>query len=203
MFKRFCTCFGLICIAWLPFKALAEVSWVLNPAGKAGRGIVEVIGDPNTGRWTTPAIDHEKHIALSVEKAYNPDEHVVETQIVYNGDNCNEDGSLCLALHYFKSTRGDMNYEDYDQLVFEIEVIESPTEDVLLRIGSYPTRAELSIKDKLPDAGAGWKTITITKAEFTEHIFEGFTFDRVADPFSISTVGKLIYKLKRIRWEKT
>ena len=181
---------------------LAEVSWVLNPAGKAGRGIVEVLGDPKTGRWTTPSIDHVKHDAFFVSKQYSAKEHVVETFVHYTGDNCNEDESLCLALYYFKSTRGDMDFDDFNRIVFEINMIEAPTDAVLLRIGSYPTRAEFDIREKLPSVDEGWKTVTVEREELEQHLFENFTFKRVADPFSLTTSGTVKYEIRRIRWEK-
>ena len=179
-----------------------SISWVLKPVGKAGRGIVEVMGDPNSGRWTTPVIDQHKHKAINLSKKYDPTDDVVETFVQYTGENCNEAGDLCLALYYFKSTRGAMDYSDYNRLVFEIQLIHPPSDALLLRIGSYPTRAELDIRDRLPNADAGWSTITVTKQEFRNYIFEGFEFNEVADPFSLTTSGTVAYKIRRIRWEK-
>ena len=174
--------------------------WVLNPAGLAGRGIVEVIGDPKTNRWTTPSIDHEKHFAISVNKSYVGQFNTVVTEVAYNGDNCNESGELCLALFYFKSTRGDMDLSAYDKLIFDIEILEDPSEELLLRIGSYPTRAEFDIRDMLPKAGEGWKKVVVTRAKLEQHFFEDFSFERVADPFSLTTAGTVKYRVKNIKW---
>ncbi len=181
--------------------SFTEAAWVLNPAGKAGRGLVEVVGDPNSGRWTTPAIDHVKHKAINVAKHYNIENHVVETKVEYTGDNCNEDESLCLALYYFKSARGAMDLGEYSELIFEIDIIESPSDALLLRVGSFPTRAEMSINDKLPTPSEGYKRITITKEEFSNFFFEDFSFQQVADPFSLTTNGTIKYKIKNIQWK--
>ena len=178
-----------------------NIYWVLNPAGKAGRGLVEVVGDPKTGRWTTPSQDHTKHAAITVKKTYDDQAHVVESNVIYTGDNCNEDGSLCLALYYFKSTRGDTDLESYDELIFDIKIIDAPSDALLLRVGSYPSRAELDIRDKLPKAGEDWKTITVNKQEFNQYLFEDFSFARSADPFSLTTGGTVNYVVRNIRWE--
>ena len=193
--------FSLVFLLLLSKGLIAEIAWVLNPAGKAGRGLVEVIGDPKTGRWTTPAIDHKKHAAVNVARNYDKENHVVETEVIYTGDNCNEDESLCLALYYFKSTRGEMDLDDYNQLSFEIDIIEPPTDTLLLRIGSFPTRAEMGINELLPAPEDGYKRIIVTRQEFSNFFYEDFSFHRVADPFSLTTNGKVRYKIKNIYWE--
>ncbi len=189
-----------LCMIFLPLQwtyADEELS-VLNIRGKAGRGLLAMIGDGKTNNFGRPAAEHIVVDGISMEKSSGMKEGERGVIIEINGDTCN--GDFCFGLWFIKSVRGALDLSGYSQLVFDIEVYEAPSDAFLLRVGGFPTRFEMDIRDRLPATNEGWKSITISLDEINANSLENFTLSYVPDAFSIGTPGKFKVGLSNIRW---
>ena len=174
---------------------------VFNVRGKAGRGLLAIIGDMKTGNFGRPAAENHLVDGIGIKITQGKQDRERAIEIIFNGDSCGSgDQAACFALYFIKSVRGALNLEEYHRLTFDIEVTETPTDAFLLRVGGYPTRFEMDIRDQLPAPGGGWKTITIDRNAIEANSYENFSLNYVPDAFSIGTPGKAQFKLSNVRW---
>ena len=186
---------------WVPYEVVADIT-VLNTRGKPGRDVLELMGDSKTEDFGRPLVDsiNSDAVISGVRPGKRDDE--LGRYIHFTGDSCGNLDIACYAMVYYKSYHGYIDLSDYDRLVFDVSVDQSPTAALSVRIGSYPSRSEIEISDMLPSAGKGYRTVEITMEQFMENSFEGFNPKCTEDALSFGTTGTAEITISNVRWLK-
>ena len=171
---------------------------VLSPRGKPGRDVLELMGDGKTNDFGRPIADYDNTDAVISYLVTGPDGRERGRYIEFTGDNCGE--ITCFAMVFYKSYHGVLDLSKYQALVMDISVEKAPDKGLGIRIGSFPTRAEIDVTNKLPQEGSGWSELRIALSEFELNTFEGYTTDYTEDVLSIGTTGKAAIKIYNVRW---
>lgn len=181
-------------------SASAQDLIVLNERGKPGRDVLELIGDGKTNEFGRPVADYASTEAIISKLVPVENKTDIARQVIFTGENCGE--VTCLAILFYKSFHGILDVSQFKSLEFDIKIDSPPTKPVGLRIGSWPSRAEIDITNKLPNVSEGWKTIRITMDEFKRNTFDNFDFERTEDVFSFGTDGKIEFAIANIKWKQ-
>ncbi len=187
--------------SYLFFSGLvfAQELIVLNERGKPTRDVLELLGDMKSGDFGRSIYAVNDASAFHSELVNGPTDGTKARLIDFTGDSCVTPDN-CFSLLFYKSYHGYLDLSRYSALVFDVKVETFPSRPIGIRIGSYPTRAEIDITDRLPLAGEGWKTIQLTLKEFNDNLYENFSSVYTEDVFSIGTTGKARLLLANIRW---
>lgn len=189
---------GFLVIFTLP--ASADAYDVINSRGKPGQGQLAIVGDMKTNNFGRPAQEHFEVPGIDIETVAGRKASERGIQIHFNGDSCTNDDAPCFALYFLKSYRGALDFEAMSELAFDIKILETPDQPMLLRVGGYPVRFELDIKEQLPSELSTWKTIRIDRRTIAQNSYEDFSMGFVPDTFSIGTAGKAKFVLTNVKW---
>ena len=171
---------------------------VLDERAFPSRDVLELMGDGKTGDFGRPLIDFGRTDAM-ISRITDGPNHSKSRYLEFTGDNCGSDGN-CFVLAFYKSYHGLLDLSMYTALEFDVMVEENHSANIGIRIGSYPSRAEINISSRLPQPGQGWKHIRLTMKEFMDNVYEGYSPDMTEDVFSIGTQDKITLRLANIRW---
>ena len=197
------------CRLWIAgvlfFTPMAEFAFgddltVLSVRGKPGRDVLELMGDGKTNDFGRPISDNDNTDAVVSYLVDGVEENGRARYIEFTGDNCGD--TVCFAMVFYKSYHGVLDLSKYSALLMDIAVEKAPDEGLSIRIGSYPSRAEIDIADRLPPAGQGWRKLRIELSEFENNAFENYSTSYTEDVLSIGTTGQAAIKINNVRWHE-
>ena len=199
MLKKIDNLLVILCSLVAPICHASELT-VLDESGFPGRYVLELMGDAKTGDFARPIDDSDNTDAIISFLTPGRSEGSRARSVEYTGDNCGN--GVCFAMYYYKAYHGIVDLHTASALVFDVKVNKQPSEPFVIRVGGYPSRAEVEVNSYLPSEAGGWKTVSIPREAFEGNVFEQFEFSYVEDVVSFGTTGSAQLVFANIRWEQ-